>query len=59
MITLSLEQRIARLEAIAKLSNTKAEDNLADIDYLAMMTDNEIPRDDDSAENMEDGGDDE
>jgi hypothetical protein len=59
MITLSLEQRIARLEAIAKLSNTKAEDNLADIDYLAMMTDNEIPRDDDSGENMEDGGDDE
>jgi hypothetical protein len=59
MITLSLEQRIARLEAIAKLSNTKAEDNLADIDYLAMMTDNEIPRDDDSGENMEDGEDDE
>ena len=59
MITLSLEQRIARLEAIAKLSNTKAEDNLADIDYLAMMTDNEIPRDDDSGENMEDVEDDE
>lgn len=59
MITLSLEQRIARLEAIAKLSNTKAEDNIADIDYLAMMTDNEIPRDDDSGENMEDGEDDE
>lgn len=39
----TLEERIARIEAVLHITDDDTERNAANIDYVAMMTDVELP----------------